>query len=79
VEVRARRRTGTHRRSGNGGEVAPVEVRPRGVVWERQWSEGKLPRGLWWCGENWSGLPTANRRAPELEEMAAVVLGVPGK
>jgi hypothetical protein len=56
-----------------------VEVRPRGVVWERQWSEGKLPRGLWWCGEGWSGLPTANRRAPELEEMAAVVLGVPGK
>jgi hypothetical protein len=24
------------------------------------------------------GLPMANRRAPELEEMAAVVLGVPG-
>jgi hypothetical protein len=24
------------------------------------------------------GLPTTNRRAPEMEEMAAVVLGVPG-
>jgi hypothetical protein len=46
---------------------------------ERQWCTGKLPRGLWWCGESCSGLPTASRRAPELEEMAAVVLGVPGK
>jgi hypothetical protein len=40
---------------------------------------GKLPRGLWWRWESWSGLPTASRRAPELEEMAAVVLGVLGK
>jgi hypothetical protein len=34
---------------------------------------------LWWCREGWSELSTANRRAPELEEMAAVVLGVLGK
>jgi hypothetical protein len=40
---------------------------------------GKLPRGLWWHGESWNGLPTASRRAPELEEMAVVVLGVLGK
>jgi hypothetical protein len=38
----------------------------------------KLSRELWWCGEDWSGLPTADRRVPELEGMAAVVLGVPG-
>jgi hypothetical protein len=34
---------------------------------------------LWWRGESWNGLPTVSRRAPELEEMAAVVLGVLGK
>jgi hypothetical protein len=78
VEVGVRRRTGAYRRKENGGEVAPVEVRPRGMVRELQWSKGKLPKVLWWCGEDWSGLPTADRRAPELEEMAAVVLGVLG-
>jgi hypothetical protein len=78
VEVGVRRRIGAYRRKENGGEVAPVEVRPRGMVWELQWSKGKLSKVLWWCGEDWSGLPTANRRAPEMEEMAAVVLGVPG-
>jgi hypothetical protein len=78
VEVGVRWRTGAYRRKENGGEVAPVEVRPRGMVRELQWSKGKLPKVLWWCGEDWRGLPTANRRAPEMEEMAAVVLGVPG-
>jgi hypothetical protein len=78
VEVGVRRRTGAYRRKENGGEVAPVEVRPRGMVRELQLSKGKLPKVLWWCGEDWSGLPTANRRAPEMEEMATVVLGVPG-
>jgi hypothetical protein len=33
---------------------------------------------LWWCREDWSGLPTAERRALELKGMAAVVLRVPG-
>jgi hypothetical protein len=28
--------TGAYRREGNDGEVVPVEVRPRGVAWERQ-------------------------------------------
>jgi hypothetical protein len=78
VEVGVRRRTGAYRRKENGGEVAPVEVRPRGMVRELQWSKGRLPKVLWWCEEDWRGLPTANRRAPEMEEMAAVVLGVPG-
>jgi hypothetical protein len=55
-----------------------VEVRPRGMVRELQWSKGKLPKVLWWRGDDWRGLPTANRRALEMEEMAAVVLGVPG-
>jgi hypothetical protein len=40
---------------------------------------GKLPRGLWCYGKSCSGLPTASRRAPESEGMAAVVLGVPGR
>jgi hypothetical protein len=31
---------------------------------------------LSWCGEDWSRLPTADRRAPELKGMAAVALGV---
>jgi hypothetical protein len=35
-----------HRRGGSDGEVVPVGVRPRGVAWECQWGEGKLPRGL---------------------------------
>jgi hypothetical protein len=34
VEVGVRRRTGAYRRKENGGEVAPVEVRPRGTVRE---------------------------------------------
>jgi hypothetical protein len=40
--------TGTeaYRRGGSDGEVVPVGVRPRGVAWECQWGEGKLPRGL---------------------------------
>jgi hypothetical protein len=78
VEVGVRRRTGDYRRKENGGEVAPVEVRPRGMVRELQWSKGKLPKVLWWCGEDWRRLPTANRGAPEMEEMTAVMLGVPG-
>jgi hypothetical protein len=78
VEVGVQRRTGAYRQKENGGEVAPVEVRPRGMVRELQWSKGKLPKVLWWCGEGWSGLPMVDRRAPELEEMAVVVLGVPG-
>jgi hypothetical protein len=78
VEVGVRRWTGAYRQKENGGEVAPVEVRPWGMVRELQWSKGKLPKVLSWCGEDWRGLPTANRRAPEMEEMAAVVLGVPG-
>jgi hypothetical protein len=28
--------TGAYRRGGHIGELAPVEVRPRGVAWERQ-------------------------------------------
>jgi hypothetical protein len=35
AEVWARRRTGAYRQKENGGEVAPVEVRPRGVAGER--------------------------------------------
>jgi hypothetical protein len=49
------------------------------VAGERQWGTRKLPRG--W-GRQWKargGGSAANRRAPELEEMAAVVLGVLGK
>jgi hypothetical protein len=40
--------TGTeaHRRGSSDGEVVPVGVRPRGVAWECQRGEGKLPRGL---------------------------------
>jgi hypothetical protein len=39
----------------NGGEVAPVEVRPRGVAGERQWGMGKLSKGLGWAmgGSRW--------------------------
>jgi hypothetical protein len=48
------------------------------MVRELQWRKGKLPKVLWWCGEDWRVLPTVNRRAPEMEEMTAVVLGVPG-
>jgi hypothetical protein len=62
VEVGVQRRTGAYRRKENGGEVAPVEVRPWGMVRELQWSKGKLSRELWWCGEDWSGMPTADRR-----------------
>jgi hypothetical protein len=51
VEVGVRRRTGAYRWKDNGGEVAPVEVRPREVARELQWSKGKLSRGLWLCGE----------------------------
>jgi hypothetical protein len=25
------------------------------VAGERQWCTGKLPKGLWWCGENCKG------------------------
>jgi hypothetical protein len=38
--------TEAHRRGGSDGEVVPVGVRPRGVAWECQWGEGKLPREL---------------------------------
>jgi hypothetical protein len=38
--------TEAHRRGGSDGEVVPVGVHPRGVAWECQWGEGKLPRGL---------------------------------
>jgi hypothetical protein len=44
-----------YRRKENGGEVAPVEVRPRGVASERQWGTGKLSKGLGWAmgGSRW--------------------------
>jgi hypothetical protein len=35
-----------HRRGGSDGEVVPVGIRLRGLAWECQWGEGKLPRGL---------------------------------
>jgi hypothetical protein len=49
------------------------------VAGELQWGTRKLPRG--WVGQ-WKargGGSAANRRAPELEEMAAVVLEVLGR
>jgi hypothetical protein len=36
AEVRARRRQELTGEEGHVGEVAPMEVRPRGVAWERQ-------------------------------------------
>jgi hypothetical protein len=36
AEVEARWRQELTGEEGNGGEVVPVEVQPRGVAWERQ-------------------------------------------
>jgi hypothetical protein len=33
-----------------------VEVRLRGMVRELQCNKGKLPKVMWWCGEDWRGV-----------------------
>jgi hypothetical protein len=68
AEVEARRRQELTGEEGIDGEVVPVEVWP----WGWLGSVNEVRRS---CGENWGGLPMANRRAPELREGAAVAFG----
>jgi hypothetical protein len=42
-----------------------VEVRPPGMVRELQWSKRKLPKVLWWCGEDWRGVAHSEQKGAE--------------
>jgi hypothetical protein len=72
AEIRARRWSGAYRRKEKGGEVAPVEVRPRGVAGERQWGTGNFLGG---CGGQWEargGGSAATSSSPAKRKEAAV-------
>jgi hypothetical protein len=61
-----------YRRKENGGEVAPVEVRPRGVAGEHQWGTGKLSKGLGGQWEARGGGSAATSSSPAMRKEAAV-------